>query len=437
LARSPCAVSTREPSISRDHSPALQLNRNVRLLGIGAGVRLFGVAMVYPFLSLFFYHIGGLSYAVIGVLILLVSLLPLAVSPFGGLISDRYGRKRVFIAGLGGEAVSFFFMAVSMQANFVPGVLLGGTLAGVSGSAGQPAVQAYVADMADIPERTMAYTWVRIGFNAGFTVGVLLGGVLVGFIGYAPTAFTTAAITTAGVLFMLISLEPSPFDVALSKGATPIGHTNGVVSPGSMGDSIRTLSRDRTFLILCLAMLLSGLVYGHWGTTFVLFSNTVLLIPTAVLALGLALNGLIVVFGQRWTTKLMTGRKHTFSAILAVSLMGVSFIALGGISLINGAALAAMFSYVVLLTIGENLGAIPSMTLASNVAPASEIGNYNGMMGLFSGIGNSLSPAFGGIVLGAFSNPLVVWLILGIPCIPTILLFRALGARIPAAANTV
>jgi len=413
------------------------LNRNVRLLGIGAGVRLFGVAMVYPFLSLFFYHIGGLSYALIGVLILLVSMLPLAISPFGGLVTDRYGRKRVFVAGLGGEAASVFLMAVSMQVNFVPGVLLGGALAGVAGSAAQPAIQAYVADMADIPERTMAYTWIRVGFNAGFTVGVLLGGVLVGFIGYAPTAFTTTAIMTAGVFFILVALEPSPFDVALSKGLTPAGHPTGAAKPRSMGDSIRALSKDRTFLVLCLAMLLSGLVYGHWATTFVLFSNTVLLIPTDILAVGLALNGVIVVFGQTWTTKLMTGRKHTFSAILAVTMMGASFIALGGISLIGGAALAAMFSYVILLTIGENLGAIPSMTLASNVAPASEIGNYNGVMGLFNGIGNSLSPAFGGLVLGAFSNPLLVWLILGIPCIPAILLFRVLGTRIPAAANTV
>jgi MFS family permease len=413
------------------------LNRNVRLLGVAAGVRLFGAAMVYPFLSLFFYHVAGLGYAIIGGLLLLVSVLPLGVSPFGGLVTDRLGRKRVFVAGLSGEALSMLAMAASMHVNFVPGVLIGGTMAGVAGSIAQPAIQAYVADMTDISQRTMAYTWVRVGFNAGYTGGVLLGGVLVGFIGFANTAFFTTAILASGVVFIFVALERSPYDIALAKGAVPAEHREAAVRPGSMVNSIRALARDRVFLVLCLAFFFSGLVYGHWGTTFILYTNTVLLVPYAILAVGLAINGLIVIFGQIPTTKLMTGRKHTFSAILAVVMMGLSFLALGGISLVSGAALAAMFTFVVLLTIGENLGAIPSMTLPSNVAPPSEIGNYNGVVGLFNGIGSSISPAFGGLILASFTNPLLVWTILALPCIPAILIFKWLGSRIPERANTV
>ena len=400
------------------------------------GLRLFGAAMVYPFLSLYFYHIAGLGYAVIGALILLVSVLPLAVSPFGGLITDRHGRRRIFLACLAGEAGAIFFLALSMYFGFVPGVLVFGALTGVAGSVAQPAIQAYVADMTDISQRTMAYTWVRVGFNAGFTAGVTIGGLLVGFLGYADTAFVTTAILASGVVFMFLMLEPSPYDLRLARGESP-AEPAPAVRPGSMKDSIRGLVRDRTFLVLCAASLFSGLVYGHWGTTFVLFINTKLLVPYAVLGVALALNGLIVIFGQLPMTKLMTGRKHTFSAVLAVVLMGVAFIVLGGVSLVSGAALVAVFSFVVLLTIGENLGAIPSMTLASNVAPAAEIGNYNGVFGLFNGIGNSLSPLVGGLALAAFANPLAVWLVLALPCIPAILLYEWVGRRIPERANTV
>ena len=115
------------------------MDRNVRLLGLGAGVRLFGAAMVYPYLSLYLKNVAGVGYAEIGALILLVSIVPLGITPFGGLIADRAGRRKVFLLALAGEAGSVFLIAVSMTQNSIAGVLLGGALAGVAGSAAQPA----------------------------------------------------------------------------------------------------------------------------------------------------------------------------------------------------------------------------------------------------------------------------------------------------------
>ena len=414
------------------------MNRNVRLLGFGAGVRLFGAAMVYPFLSLYLKIVSGIGYAEIGALILLISVLPLAVAPFGGLIADRAGRRRVFLLSLGGEAASMLLIAVSMEVNWLPGVLIGGGLAGLAGAVAGPAVSAYVADLTEIAERTMAYTWVRIGFNAGFTVGVALGGVLIGFLGFPNTGYLATGILATSTLFLFATLTPSPYDIARSTGTITVSPgSTPPRGPGSIRDSFSVLAKDRKFLVLCLASLLTGLVYGHWATTFPLFANTILGIPYGLLGVALALNGAIVIFGQTPTTKLMTGRTHTFSAVLAIVLMGISFVALGGISLFDGWALVAVFSFVVLLTVGENLGAIPSMTLPSNMAPATEIGSYNGAFNLFSGAGNSLSPLIGGVVLSTVANPLSVWLILAVPCMPAILLFWWLHPRIPAAANRV
>jgi MFS family permease len=414
------------------------LNKNVRLLGFGAGVRLFGAAMVYPYLSLYLKNVAGIGYAEIGALILLVSILPLGISPFGGLIADRAGRRSVFLLSLGGEAASVLLIAFSMASNSIPGVLIGGAFAGVAGAAAGPAVSAYVADMTpELSERTMAYTWVRIGFNGGFTVGVALGGVLIGFLGFPNTGFLATAILATATLFLFVTLDPSPYDIARSHGAPLISAGTPPPRPGSLRESGRIFMRDRTFIVLCFATLFTGLVYGHWSTTFPLFSNTILLVPYATLGIALALNGAIVFFGQAPMTRLMKGRRHTFSAVLAVALMGASFIALGGISLVSGAAVVAVFTFVVFLTLGENLGALPGMTLPSNVAPATEVGSYNGFFGLFQGIGNSLSPLFGGIILASFTNPLVIWLILAVPCIPAIILFDWVGRRIPVAANTV
>lgn len=392
--------------------------------------------MITPYISLYLRNVLGISYAEIGALILLVSVLPLSVVPFGGMVADRVGRRRVFLLSLGGEGASMLLVAISMARNSIYGVFLGGGLAGVAGSIAGPAISAYVADMTPLlSERTLAYTWVRIGFNGGFTVGSLLGGVLIGFLGFPNTGLLAAGILATSTIFLFATLEPSPYDIARTKGqaATVTASSR----PGSLRESFRALGRDRTFLVLCIAGLFTSMAYGHWNSTFLLFSNTILLVPYGILGAALALNGVIVVFGQTPTTKLMRGQRHTFSAILAVLLMALAFVALGGISLVSGAAIVAVFTFIVVLTIGENLGAIPSMTLPSNVAPATEIGSYNGVYGLFSGIGGSLSPLIGGIVLSTFSNYLAVWLILAIPCIPAILLFRWLGRRLPAAANTV
>lgn len=413
------------------------MNRNVRLLGLGAGVRLFGASMVYPFISLYLKNVTGIGYAEIGALILLVSIFPLAVAPFGGLVADRVGRRRVFLLSLGGEAAAVLLIAVSTAYRSIPGVLIGGSLAGVAGSIAGPAISAYVADMApQLSERTMAYTWVRIGFNAGFTVGVALGGSLIGFLGFPSTGLLAAGILATATLFLFATLDPSPYDIARASGESTTT-APAPSRPGSMFSSFKVLGRDRTFLILCLGGLFTSLVYGHWSTTFPLFSNTVLLVPYSILGLALALNGAIVVFGQNPMTRLMKGRMHTYSAVLAIVLMGLSFLALGGISLVSGAAVIAVFTFVVILTIGENFGAIPSMTLPSNVAPASEIGSYNGVFNLIGGIGSSLSPFVGGLVLSAVTNPLLVWVILAVPCIPALLLFQWVGGRIPIAANTV
>lgn len=210
-----------------------------------------------------------------------------------------------------------------------------------------------------------------------------------------------------------------------------------MAGPGSVRDSFAILAKDARFLVFCLAAMISALVYGQWSTTFPLFVNTVLGVPYWVLGAALALNGAIVIFGQTLTTSLMIGRKHTTSATLALLLFALAFLALGAVSLFGLGVLVAVFAFVVLLTMGENLGAIPMMTLPSNLAPRTEIGSYNGAFNTLSGIGGVFAPLAGGLALSATGNPLLVWGVLAIPTVPAAVLFLWVGRRIPVKANTV
>lgn len=414
------------------------MDKNIRLLGFGAGVRLFGAAMVYPYISIYLRDILKLGYAEIGVLLLLISIPPLAFSPFGGLIADRMGRRRVFLLSLGGEAAAILLVGLSMWAAWLPGTLGGGLFAGVAGSIAGPAVSAYVADFAVGSERSRAFTWLRIGFNAGFTVGVALGSFMIEILGYAETGIASSAILAGSTMFLFLLLDPSPYDLARGNRVQTVGDGSAQLrGPGSVRESLRILARDRKFLVFCLASMLTGLVYGQWGTTFPLFIKTVLNVPLWIVGIALALNGAIVIFGQTLTTRNMIGKRHTTSAILGTSLFGASFLFLGGFSLFAGGVLVAVFSFVVILTVGENLGAIASMTLPSNMAPASELGSYNGAFNTLSSIGGSISPALGGIILATIANPLLVWAVLAVPSVPAVLLYLWLGRRIPSDANRI
>jgi predicted MFS family arabinose efflux permease len=91
---------------------------------------MFGAAMVYPYISLYLYNVLKIGYAEIGVLLLLVSIIPLAISPLGGLVADRAGRRRVFLLSLGGEAASVLLMGISMLTRSLPGVFTGGSSPG-------------------------------------------------------------------------------------------------------------------------------------------------------------------------------------------------------------------------------------------------------------------------------------------------------------------
>ena len=414
------------------------MDRNIRLIGFASGIRATGASMVYPFIALYLRKILGIPYAEIGLLIVLVGVAPLIVSSAGGLLTDRAGRRRVILIALAVESVSVLLIGYNMLVSSLPGIMIFAAGASLAGSISGPAVSAYVADMAEGSNRSLAYTWLRIGSNAGFTVGVGLGGFLIGFLGFPQVGLLSGSILAVGVLVLLAMLAPSTYDIAMKQPRQPRSPgTEASEGPGTVRESFGILAKDTRFLIFCLASLIGALVYNQWSSTFPLFLNTVEGVPYWLLGLVLALNGAIVIFGQTAMTKLMIGRKHTTAAVFGLVLFAFAFVALGAFSLLGFGVLVAGIVFVVLLTVGENLGAIPMMTLPSNLAPKTERGSYNGAFNTLSGIGGVFAPLAGGLALSASSNPLLVWGTLAIPAVPAVAIFLWVGRKIPAAANTV
>jgi len=415
------------------------MNRNIRFLGFGAAIRALGVAMLNPFISIYLRRVAGLDYLTIGLLVIVIGVVPLLVSPFGGLVTDRIGRRRLFLIMLAVEALSVGLVGVSMLFTSVEGIIVAAAIANLAGGAlAGPALAAYTADLTTLPERSEAFSWQRIGFNGGYTVGVTAGGYLTIAIGYSAAGFLAATIMGSAVVLLTFVLTPSPYDVARTGGGARSGERTSR-GPSSVRESLRILTRDRVFLLLCFAFFLANLAEAQWANTLPLYVGTVLGLPNDILGVALALNGLVVFAGQNQVTKWATGHLHTSSANVGIILYVVSYLTLGAIGLgwSGWGVVAVVMISIVVLTFGENFSAIPQMTMPSNLAPPSEIGSYNGAFGLFAGAGYVFAPALGGAALQATNNTLLSWALMMIPAVPAFVLFRRLSRRLPKEVNIV
>jgi MFS family permease len=407
------------------------VDRNVKLLAVGVAIRTFGSAMYNPFLALFLYSVMRIGYFDIGVIITVVGSIELPCGLLGGLWADRVGRHRLILLGLATEALLALGLAYAFDvrslALAVGLVLVGGSVLNATGAA----FQAYIADFTSGSDRTRSFTWYRITFNGGYAAGVSLGGILVGVVGFSGALVVASLLIGGATLFVLALLRPSPYDVALAS-PRPVPRSESAASPPrrTLRESLGILSRDRTALLVATGFALAYVTAGQWSVTFPLFVHEKLGVPYALLGLGLAVNGVLVVVGQAPTTEGLLGRRHTTIAIAGVMLYATGFLILGAAALWVLAPTLVFFVAVVILTCGENVAAIPQSTLPSNLAPPGEVGAYNGGFNMFASVGAILGILLGGAVLSFVANPLLEWVLLCLPVVPAVLLLRFAARRL-------
>ena len=115
---------------------------------------------------------------------LLVSIYAVMVGLFAlviGPISDKFGRRKVLLAGTG-----LMTLALGMHAaiNDYAGLLIVRTLAGIAGGVLSGAAVSYVGDYFPYERRGWANGWVMSGIAAGQIAGVPLGSLLAGQFGF-------------------------------------------------------------------------------------------------------------------------------------------------------------------------------------------------------------------------------------------------------------
>jgi DHA1 family tetracycline resistance protein-like MFS transporter len=159
-----------------------------------------GFSMVLPLIP----YLGlslGLTPIEIGLIVSVFSFFQLFASPITGKLSDRFGRKPLFILSQLSTFAGFMLLGFATTAILL---VMARLIDGLLGS-NMTVSQAYISDITEPRHRTRVYGYSSGVFGAGLIFGPFIGGVL-SRIDYSVPMFFAAAVTLVSIVLVLLFL---------------------------------------------------------------------------------------------------------------------------------------------------------------------------------------------------------------------------------------
>jgi MFS family permease len=321
----------------------------------------------------------------LAVALLVGACLAAATGYVAGHLSDRIGRRPLILAGW--AILSLYvllFVAVGERTTLGLVVLAG---AGMAGSIGWAATQAFVADLVPRERHESAFASLRVANNLGVVGGPVLGGLLL-LVSWTAL-FLGVSVLTAAVFVLAWRLLPQRGAYAPEE----------VPERGSFG----VIRRDHVFALFLLSTALAYIVYVAYETVLpISLVDTHGLAPSTwgfLVILNPAMVTLFQLRLTRWTSRVPPLPKLA----AAVMLMGLPFLVLS-VSAAVPVVLAVIFVFVV----GEMLWVPTSQAVAAGLAPADLRGAYLGAFSSMGAVGFALAP-FTGLLVRDAAGDTAMW----------------------------
>ena len=307
---------------------------------------------------------------------------PLALfAPIGGMIADRFPKRRILFATQSALALTSLLTGVLVVTGVVQlwHIYLLAFVQGVATALDNPARQTFVSEMVPHESLSNAVGLNSASFNGARLIGPGVAGLVIAAFDTGP-AFFVNTLSFVAVLFALARMRPSEL--------TPAPRQRG---KGQIGEGLRYV-RGRPDIILIMALVF---VLGTFGMNF---QMTTALMATAVFDKGASEYGLlgsIMAVGSLSAALLSARRPNPRLRVLLVALAAFSAAS-------AAAALAPSYVWFAVLLVPVGLSALTVLTTANAMVQLSVDPAMRGrVMALYMAV------FMGGTPLG---SPLIGWI---------------------------
>ncbi|MAZ38606.1 MAG: hypothetical protein CMF49_00625 [Legionellales bacterium] len=184
-------------------------------------VDVIGLCIVFPIIAPLVYDVhssllpAGLSLTAKNwIYALLLALWPLCLffsAPILGDLSDKFGRKKVLLSCLFGEAIAYSIGAAAISMQSLSLMVISRIIAGIFAGS-QPIAQAAIADISTVENKTRNMSKIVLATTLGVVLGPLIGGFtanshLFSFFSYATPFQVATVIALLNAILLLVTFK--------------------------------------------------------------------------------------------------------------------------------------------------------------------------------------------------------------------------------------